>query len=591
VFAHSFSRLIGAAALLAFTGACSTSHDDASLLPQASSNVAARATLQNDASIAGSGNDVVAEAVSPSRAGVRDLGEAPANTVLDLAVTLRYRNQIELDRLVANQQTASSPQYRQWLSNEAFNARFAPLQSGYRRVIASLQRAGFRVTATYANRTVLDTAGTVAQIERYFGTHVHAGEQPGRGRRYANISPAKAPADLRGTLLAVDGLSTVIFVSPFHRSIAPGTATGSIHSATKSGQLFGPPSSSTGAQGYAPLAFSTAYDLPVVHPGGADGHYDGAGRSAAIVIDSDFTNSDLSGFLKYFAIRHRGAVTRVPVDGGALPGDEGLDAVEATLDTETLAANAPGVHIYVYELPSLAGNDITDAYDKIVSGNLVDAASSSFGGCETLLGQSATAWSAIAEQALAKGLTFVASSGDGGGVLCPSSPASSPYVVAVGGTALDITTKGTWMSEVGWTGSGGGISTVFAAPVWQSGVPGINARGRNLPDMALDSDPYSGAAFYYTKSWNTIDNPIGGTSLASPLYLAALTEMDEVRGQRLGLSSGKLFGQWKSNGYGAAAPYFHDITLGNNGVYYTLPGYDLVTGIGSIDAWNIAESM
>jgi subtilase family serine protease len=244
----------------------------------------------------------------------------------------------------------------------------------------------------------------------------------------------------------------------------------------------------------------------------------------------------------------------------------------------------------MYEIPTLSGKNITDAYNAIVSDNKVDTANSSFGGCEALDGKTVKAWSAIAEQGAAKGITFHAATGDSGASLCASAPASSPYMVAVGGTALTVGTSGAWAQEVAWTGSGGGISTIFAQPSWQTGVAGAVNRGRNIPDVAMDADPYSGIAFYFTASWNTQYNPIGGTSLSSPLFGAAVTEIDQVKNGRTGLTAGTLYDTLASKGYGSgASAYFHDIVQGSNGVFYAGSGYDLVTGIGSIDAWNIAE--
>ncbi len=582
-------KAIVSLSLVALLVACSGVRTADSLIPSATAgSTSAAPPGAAPPGAAGREDAVVAEAVSLASAGVRDRGSAAPNAELHVALTLRYRNQGDLDNLIARQQERS--QTTPWLTDGEFNRLFAPSESTYRRVIGSLKRAGLLVGDTFADRTVVDASGTVAHFERYFGTRIHAVAQKGLGTRYANVVPAHAPAGMADSLLAVDGLSTIVSVAPFHQ-LVPKTARFSLRPALQSSPLFGPPSTATGLQGYGPLAFSAGYDLPIMHAGGANGHYDGAGRTAAIVIDSDFETSDVTSFLKYFKIVQKGAIKRVLVDKGPPPGDESLDAVEATLDTETIASNAPGATLYVYEIPSLEDADITDAYAKAVSDNRADAVNSSFGGCEVLLGKTIKAWSAIAEQGLAKGMTFSASTGDGGGQLCPNSPASSPYFAAVGGTALEIGASGAWTSEAGWPGSGGGVSVTFGLPAWQSAVAGINGRGRNLPDVAFDADPVSGAAIYFGGSWNTLNNPIGGTSLASPIYVSAVTEMDQVKGARLGLASGALFARFANGGYGTTTTYYHDITLGNSGIYYAVPGYDLVTGIGSMDAWNTVESM
>jgi kumamolisin len=583
--------ILNIAALSLLATACSGPGAN-SAIPAASEAGAVSSPLGSSDSSANRAGDIVADAAPLGSVSARDLGHASPKTILHLAITLQYRNQPELDRLVADQQRPGSAAYHAWLTDDEFLSRFAPLQADYARVATSLRNAGLRVERTFPNRTVLDAVGTVARVEAYFGTRIDVVNQRGHGQQFANVVAAHAPADLKGAILDVSGLSSLVLVSPLHALVTPGNAARSMPAPdAKAAKLFGPPSTSTGAEGYAPLAFWAGYDLPVSHAGGKNGHYDGAGHAVGVVIDADFVNSDITAFLKYFAITRKGKTTRVVIAGGPPPGDEGTDSVEATLDTETISAEAPGSNLYVYEVPSLSSANIVDAYNKVVSDNEVDVASSSFGGCEAFLGTAVNAWSKIAEQGLAKGITFTAASGDGGGLLCAMSPASSPYVVAVGGTALGVGPSGAWASEIAWSGSGGGVSSAFALPAWQNGVAGINARGRNYPDVALDADPYSGTAFYYTGTWNNVDNPIGGTSLASPLYASAVAEIDEVKGARVGLSSAKLFGQWAASGYGTTTPIFHDITQGSNGIYAAQPGYDLVTGIGSIDAWNLANAL
>jgi kumamolisin len=519
---------------------------------------------------------------------LRDSGPADARTTLALALTLRYRNAEQLDRLVAEQSNPRSAEYGRWLSNEQFAASFAPSGADYRKVATDLQRAGFHIDATYANRTVVDASAPVGTIERYFDTTIHRVRPASGGDAYANVRPAYAPRELSGLILAVDGLTTVAIAQPYHDTVKRGDPSHAPKAGSTS--LFGPISTATNARGYAPLAFSAGYDLPILHANGTQ-HYNGSGRASGIVIDADFAESDLRSYLAYFNISRTGPATkRNLLKGGPPQGDGGADSVEAALDAEAIVGSAPGTALQMYEIPELSGADITDAYNTIVSDNKVDTANSSFGGCEALDGKTVRAWSAIAEQGAAKGITFHAATGDSGASLCASAPASSPYMVAVGGTALTVGAGGAWAQEIAWSGSGGGISSLFTLPTWQTGVVGTVNRGRNIPDVALDADPYSGMAFYFTASWNSQYNPIGGTSLSSPLFGAAVTEIDQVKNARTGLIAGSLYATLAADGYGSGAgAYFHDVVQGSNGTFYAGPGYDLVTGIGSIDAWNIAE--
>lgn len=596
------TRIVIAGTLVALTG-CAGTQTIGSAMPVAPN----RAYVGRNAT-GSTNNDVVAAVPNLRQQAVRDRGDAPRNAELQLSLVLRYRNGGQLEHLIAEQGDVLSPMYHHWLTTEQFDATYAPLAADYDRAIASLERGGLTVTQTSGNRTVIDARGSVGQIERYFSTSIHRVAQPGYGTEFVNVQPAYAPHDLKGVLLSVAGLDTVVVMRPFLATVPRNGLKPRV--AAKQSQLYGPVSTATDTYGYGPAAFSHAYDLPITHTAPGGQAYDGKGRTTAIVIDADATESDFKAFLAYFHVKRTGPATRrVKIDGGPLPLG-GEPQVEATLDSEQILSNAPGTALILYETPGLNGAEVTDAYNRVVFDNLADAVNSSFGGCEAAVGATTVeGMSALAEQGAAKGITFAASSGDAGGDLCANAPASSPYFVGIGGTTLNVTSSGAWATETAWgdttasgpTGSGGGISSVFALPSWQQGLAGVISGGRNVPDVALDANPLSGAALYIGETgfgpsgatgWNVLFNPIGGTSLACPLFSAAVTEIDQVHNGRAGFADGKLYGIWKSKGYGTAIkPYFHDITVGDNGLYFAGKGYDLVTGIGSIDAWNIAGAL
>ncbi len=163
----------------------------------------------------------------PRRVDVRDLGRAAAAAPVTVAVTLAYRHERELEALTRQQADPGSPLYRHYLTNEQFNAYFAPSASDYERTAIALGRAGFRIARTFSNRTVLDAVAPAAAAERYFSTEIHTVFQAGVGRRYANVRPAFVPAELRGTVASVSGLSnlivarpTIAFASPAERAAA-----------------------------------------------------------------------------------------------------------------------------------------------------------------------------------------------------------------------------------------------------------------------------------------------------------------------------------------------------------------------------------
>lgn len=549
----------------------------------------------------------------------RDLGRAPSTMPVSIVVSLAYRNAGELRQLIVSQNDARSPYYRRWLTSEQFDAAFSPTPAEYGEVIRSLRAAGFQVTQTFASRSAIDALGTVGLAERYFDTRIDRVRQAAfPGVRYANVTPAYVPAALSGLVDTVTGLHSLSFIrSHFMPARRRASAADAMRRyAAAQSPIFGPIGSIQNLPGYAPLAFQRAYDFPITH----DVTYDGRRSKSAILIDADFLDSDIASFLAYYKIKQTGPkIRRVFVDTTASsapsqPTAAGGDSVETTLDVESLLGTSPGTALSVYEIPSFldpkSTQGVIDSYNKLASDNAVDTVNTSFGACEDIDSSYDEALDHAAEQGAAKGMTFHASTGDNGAYACGNAsagssylgtevPASSDYVVAIGGTTLFVNANGTFAGEYGWNSgsvalgqSGGGVSDVFLLPAWQRGVPGLNQLARNLPDISFAADPTTGLALYYTGTWNNAANPVGGTSLASPIFGGALAQMIQVTGGRLGLAADKLFTLWKSTAYAkGGTTYFHDSIFGNNTFYVAAPGYDNVTGIGSVDIWSVAQAL
>ncbi len=528
-------------------------------------------------------------AAAAPRVAMRDLGRASANTRVRLAVVLNYRHDAELQQFVALQGEQPAGR-RMILSAEQFRDYFAPTAQDYARTGMALVGKGFTIERTYANRTVIDVSAPAPVAERAFGTELHLVRQTDGSIHYANLRPAYIPADLKDTVFGVIGFDNLRVL---HTTNVRGTAA---HTLVK----IGPPMQGPDL-GLGPFAISTAYDLPVQHAvvGGKAGQtYDGIGQAAAVVIDADFLDSDLAGFLNYFHVKRTGPKTvRVPINGGPPPGLT-ADSGETTLDVETIVSNAPGVSLYVYEMDSLAFTSTIDAYNQVNADDRVGAVNSSFGGCEdqTDPANFPQLTNHLALQGAALGIVYAASTGDSGSNECGfdffspqgvSSPASGPNFVAVGGTTLFPHINGTYSREIGWYASGGGISDIFAMPSYQVGVKNAIPKWRNLPDIAFDGDPNSGTAFYIAGGWY---GPIGGTSLSAPIFTALAVELAQYGHCRLGNIHPALYHAFATYRYNlpVGATLFHDAIGGNNGYYTATPGFDQVTGIGSIDGWNFA---
>ena len=166
-------------------------------------------------------------------------------------------------------------------------------------------------------------------------------------------------------------------------------------------------------------------------------------------------------------------------------------------------------------------------------------------------------------------------------------PASSPYVLACGGTTLIADpASNTIHSETTWNGgaasaTGGGVSGVFDLPVWQAAaeVPnrfGKDEKGRGLPDVAAHADSMTG----YEIMVNGIPGCIGGTSAATPLWAALICRLVQSLRQPIGLLQPLIYHQLES---GTVTAGFRDVVLGDNGSYGARPGWDPNTGLGSPD--------
>ncbi len=520
--------------------------------------------------------------------GVRDLGRAPASVQVQIAVVLNYHHQRELDRLVEAQADPGSHLYHHFLTPRQFRGYFSPTPAEYGRVISALQRDGFRITWTFPNDTVVDAVAPAPVAARYFNTDIRRVLSPNIGLTYTNTRPGVVPPEIADLTLGVFGLDAahVLYARPI--PLPPGVVRPVRLDVRRNGSpLFGPDG------GYGPQILVDAYDLPA-----ANGNT-GTGRASGVDIDGDVLDSDLAAYLSYFGVSRTGPpTTRIEVDGGA-PGFPNGDAGEATEDEEAIVSLAPGTALYMYEMPSLSDAVTIDVFNRVVSDNLVDTLNSSFGGCELQQRSYARSLDAIEEQGSAEGITFHAGAGDQGshGKGCwrkvsVEVPASTPHDIAAGGTTLSVNAEtGEETSENGWDGpgleaTGGGVSAVFDLPSYQKTVPNIIARGRNLPDLALDGNPVTGMSFYFNGAFA---GPTGGTSLSSPIFGAALAAINQLQTSRSGYFNVTLYKTWLAHGYGSGSTlYFRDIVQGSIPPYYAQPGYDQMSGIGALQANNFA---
>jgi hypothetical protein len=240
-------------------------------------------------------------------------------------------------------------------------------------------------------------------------------------------------------------------------------------------------------------------------------------------------------------------------------------SLETTLDVEWAHAIAPNATILLVEAASANSTDLLSAVDYAANRPNVTAVSMSWGVPESAFSSSSDELSLDSNFVSSNGAVFFASSGDNGSqVIWPS---SSPNVVAVGGTTLNLnTTNNAVISETAWSGSSGGVSVYEPIPNYQA-IFGLTGSKRLVPDVSYNADPQTGVLVYYSNSGWCV---IGGTSAGPPQWAAI---------QALGSSASNVNLYVKAKL--AYSSYFRDITSGSSVSNNASEGYDMVTGLGS----------
>ena len=514
-----------------------------------------------------------------------------------LALTLPLRNQAELDDFLARVTDPHDPLYEQYLTPAEFAERFSPTQADYARVIAYAKSMGLAVTATHPNRTVLDVSAPASVVERAFQTSLLVYQSQADGRTfYAPQSDPVVPAALASVISGVVGLDSAARWHAHSRVLSgPALDAANPQAWLQSYQL---PLAGTGPNGgLTPANIKAAYNLSGVSA-------NGAGQTLGLFELDGYKASDVSFYESTFGLPSV-PLQNVLVDGYS--GAAGSGAGEVTLDIELQIALAPSAtKVIVYEAPNSSAG-VVDTYNKIATDNLAKEISTSWGEAENSATASVRSSENTAfQQMSAQGQSIFAAAGDSGAndngtSLSVDDPASQPYMVGVGGTSLTTASAGgAYASEKTWNNGstangagGGGISTVWPIPSYQSGVVSAASKGsttmRNVPDVSLDADPNTGYAIYVGGAWNVY----GGTSCAAPLWAAftALVNQNRATSETalLGFANPPIYTVAKSSTYQSD---FHDIADGSTNLFYpAVAGYDDATGWGTFNGANLLAAL
>jgi len=526
--------------------------------------------------------------------GAREVGPADPDQRLEVTVYVRKNPDPNAPKLPdPNVIGAELPHPGRHLSHDDFVAAYRANDDDMNRVAAFADEYGLQVVARSPERRSVVLAGSVAALERAFGVRLTRYEIPG-GHYRGRTGPVHVPAELAGVVDGVFGLDNRPLGKSWRR---PGQA-GPVELAANPAEAIPglPPNS------YLPPELARFYS----YPAGADG----SGQCVAILaFNAPATHGGykLDALTTYFTqVLHQRApeiVDVVIVGPGNDPGDDsdaaqrrGDSSGEIMLDMQVVGGIAPAAKIVMY-FTEFSERGWVDAITTILTDgdNNPSVISCSYGNPED---DPRSAWTEMAirhvndafSAAAGKGVTICCASGDdgsrdqgGGNRAHADFPASSPFVLGVGGTTLiasgtDISSETVWNDGPG-SATGGGVSRLFEVPPWQvnAGVPpSANPRhqpGRGVPDVSAAADPKTGVVII------TLDGQhvavIGGTSAAAPQWSALIALLNQQLGARVGFLNPALYTKL------ATRAVLRDIVTGNNGAYQAGPDWDPCTGFGS----------
>ena len=538
--------------------------------------------------------------------------------LMDLSITLHSlsmnfgpspEQQADLNQLLVDQQDPLSPSYHLWLTPEEFADRFGLSQSDIDTAATWLRSEGFTINDVARGRTWIGFSGTAGQVLTTFKTQIHTYSVDGE-MHFANASAISIPEALLPVVLSVTGLD----------DFTP-------HSLARLVEQKAKPEYTAGSFHYlSPDDYATIYNIRPLYNSG----FDGTGQKLAIIGRSDVNLSDIQQFRNTYGLSTSNLPVKILVPGTVNPGTSNSNDVgESLLDLEWSGATARNATIYYVYSP-----DVELSLRYAIDQNIAPVISFSYGRCE--IAGAEPALPVYAQRAAAQGITWLVSSGDSGAAMCDRSFsgatsqygltvsifAALPEVTGVGGTQFNEGNGSYWSTsnstsggsaisyipETAWNESGtnglastgGGLSIFQPKPAWQVavGVPAGNARA--VPDVSMSAAGHDG--YRVVKDGGTLI--YSGTSAASPSLaglIAILNQYTVAKGFQtkpgLGNINPTLYRLFQTT-----PNAFHDITSGDNIVpcfiapiicpngfigYTAGPGYDLATGLGSIDANNL----
>ncbi|MGH9476186.1 MAG: protease pro-enzyme activation domain-containing protein [Terriglobales bacterium] len=572
-----------------------------------------------------------------------DAGAMPASVRLQgisLNFNLAPAQQADLAALLAAQQNPASPLYHHWLTPDQFGARFGMSTADLDKVESWLQQQGFTLDSVSRSRTRSRFSGTVGQVESAFAAPMHYFNLGGV-RHFAPASALSLPAAIAPTVLAIGNLDDF---RPQPRALfRPSVRPNPHFTSSLSGNVYFAPGDIATTYDVAPLQAGgdtgAGQTIAVVGQSAvalADIE-DFQGAAGLTIKDPTLILTPGTGTATIFS----GDEAESDLDlewAGALATGATIDFVYVGSDTNSDVFTALTFAVDQDLAPIISsGYGDCEAAEGSEPSTLEPVLQQAAAQGQTVI--SATGDEGSTDCSGVTGLSTAQQE-----ALAVDYPSSSAYVTGVGGTEITAAnaTAGTsywaaassgsdvlssalqYIPEIAWnddstasglSAGGGGASALFAKPSWQTAVPGIPADGmRDVPDLALYASPNYPGYLYCTSdttAWASGQTAscddgfrdgatgslttAGGTSFAAPIFAGMVAVINQAAGYSSGqgLLNPTLYSLAANRATYAAA--FHDITSGNNdctaGSNYCSsivgfsagPGYDQVTGLGSVD--------
>lgn len=590
--------------------------------------VARAAATETGAAVGTSGALAVVQSASPAAASAAEVSPTLPSTPVQFTVGLSLREPAQATALAREVSDPASPSYTHFLTPAEWEARFSPPQAAVDAVSSWLRSQEITVLGVTPDRMTIEASAPAATVERAFATGLGEFDVQGRTLRLTTRA-LSVPASIAPLIVGIGGIDEIparrqaprraelpqgaANPAPATRGLSPAFVVGKPCSAYY-GQKYDttdPPYAAKYPEplpyavcGYTPKQIQGAYGLSPYIAAGSNGR----GVKIAIV-DALASPSLFADAHRYSEINQPAEpleknrfkeVLDTPFEVSQLCIEEEEWSDEQHLDVEAVHVTAPGAHIVYVGAETCTLAALESAVQQVVDGHLADVLTDSWGDEGELFEPEGTrkAFDNVLMMADATGIGVLFAAGDEGdgfpvvGSNMAEYPAVSPYVTAVGGTAVQIGKHDERLGEVGWStgrsilctdvlaqlefpgctagrlerwlppapgeflyGGGGDTSMVYPEPAYQEGVVPAplaernsfitHTRNRVIPDISMDGEPSTGLRVGELQEFPSgpryNESRAGGTSLSSPLLAGVLADADQAAGKALGFVNPLLY--------------------------------------------------